>query len=148
LKVVARVNNCNVPEEYYYNVDRHVWARIEPEGMVTIGVTDLAQHLAGQIFYAKIKPVGKLVEQFRSVATIESGQFVGSVPACVGGEIVVINEQLPTHPTLLNEDPYEKGWIARIRPMDLEAQLVHLLTGQAAVEAYREKMRRENIGCT
>jgi len=145
---VARINHCDIPEDYYYNVDKHVWARVEPDGTVTIGITDLAQHLAGQIFYAKIKPVGQRVEQFRSVATIESGQFVGFVPACVGGEIVMINEQLRTHPILLNQDPYDKGWIARIKSTDPEIQLRHLLTGQAAVEAYREKMQRENIGCT
>ena len=145
---MTRINNCHIPEEYYYNVEKHVWARMEPDGIVTMGVTDLAQHLAGRIFYAKIKPVGQRVERFKGVATIESGQFVGSVPAAVGGEIVKINEQLPTHPALINQDPYDKGWIAKIRPTDLKAEMANLLTGQAAVEAYREKMQRENIGCS
>ena len=111
---MARINQCDIPEDYYYSVDKHVWARIEPDETMTLGITDLAQHLAGQIFYAKVKPVGQRVEQFRSVATIESGQFVGFVPACVGGDIVMINEQLRTHPILLNEDPYGKGWMVEI----------------------------------
>ena len=144
---MARINNCYIPEEYYYQVDRHIWARVELDRTVTVGVTDLAQHMAGRIFYAKIKPVGQRIEQFQGAATIESGQFIGSVPAAVGGEIVAINEHLPIQPALLNQDPYGKGWIARIRPGDFQEQVGHLLTGEAAVEAYREKMRQENIGC-
>lgn len=144
---MARINGCDIPEDYYYNVDRHVWARIETDGTVIIGVTDLAQHMAGRLFYAKIKPVGQQVQQFRSVATIESGQFVGSIPACVGGQIIMVNEKLPAQPSMINQDPYGTGWIARILPDNLEKNLAGLLTGRAAVEAYREKMQRENIGC-
>ena len=144
---MAIINHCQIPEDYCYHVDRHVWARIESDSTVTIGITDLAQYLAGRIFYAKIKPVGQHVEQFKSVATLESGQFIGAVPAAVGGEIVKINEHLPVQPSLCNQDPYGKGWIARIRPPDLQSQVARLLTGQEALEAYREKMQRENIGC-
>ena len=145
---MARINNCYIPEDYHYNVDKHVWARIEPDGTVMVGVTDLAQNLAGKIFYAKVKRVGQKVEQFQGIATIETGQFIGSVPTCVGGEIVMINEQLSSQPALINRDPYHQGWIARIKPTNLQADLANLLTGQEAVEAYREKMQRENIGCT
>ncbi len=144
---MATIKGCRIPEDYYYDIDRHVWARIETNGSVTMGVTDLAQHLAGRLFYAKIKPPGQVVEQFRGIATIESGQFVGSVPASVGGEIIRVNELLPTNPSLINHDPYEKGWIASIKPSRLESDLGLLLTGPAAVEAYRNKMEREKIGC-
>lgn len=144
---MARINQCHIPENLYYQIDRHIWARIESDGTVSVGVTDLAQHLAGRIFYAKVKPVGQKVGQFERVATIESGQFIGAVPAAVGGEVLEINDQLPVQPFLLNQDPYDKGWIARILPADLPKQLSGLLTGESAVRAYQEKMRREKIGC-
>ena len=144
---MAKVNNCHIPEEYYYHVDRHIWARVELDKTVTVGITDLAQYMAGRVFYVKIRPVGQRLEQFQGAATVESGQFIGSVPAAVGGEIVAMNEQLPIQPSLLNQDPYGKGWIARIQPVDLQKQISHLVTGEAAVQAYCEKMRRENLGC-
>ncbi len=137
---MATINNCYIPEEHYYQVDRHIWAFLESDGLVTVGMTDLAQCMAGRIFYVKIRPVGQQVEQFSAVATIESGQFIGSVPAALGGEIRMVNEHLPIQSSLINQDPYGKGWIVRIQPVDLQKQTANLLTGQDAVRAYQEKM--------
>lgn len=145
---MARVNDCNIPEELYYNIDKHVWARIEPDGIVTMGITDVAQHMAGRILYANIKRPGKTIEQGRSAGTIESGKFVGPVPAPVSGEIVAVNEALGSDPTLINQDAYGRGWIVRMRPTNLETEKTQLLTGTAAVQAYQAKMQQENLGCT
>lgn len=144
---MAKVNDCNIPEELYYNVEKHVWARIEGDGTVTIGITDVAQHMAGKILYANVKKPGKTLEQGRSAATIESGKFVGPVPAPVTGEIIAVNEALAKNAALLNSDPYGEGWIAKMRASNLEGEKGGLLTGAAAVNAYKARMERENLGC-
>lgn len=138
---------CRIPEDLYYNVERHVWARPEPDGTVFVGMTDVAQHLAGKIVVVSPRPAGRKVEKEKSLGTLESGKWVGAVPAPVPGEILAINEAVKADPSIINRDPYGAGWIARLRPDNWEADSAGLVTGPAAVEAYRARMERDNIKC-
>ena len=83
---MATVSNCNLPEDLYYVVEKHVWARHE-DGVVTVGLTDVAQNLAKGIISVSPKKVGRKVEAGKSVATVESSKWVGPVPCPVAGEI-------------------------------------------------------------
>lgn len=143
---MAVVKNCNLPDDLYYLVERHVWAR--PEGdLVTVGMTDVAQNLAKTIISVTLKAAGKPVKKGRNVATVESGKWVGPVPAPVNGEIVEINESLVGTPSLINTDPYGEGWVATIRPTDWEADSADLVTGEAGIEAYQRFLDAEGIAC-
>lgn len=143
---MAVVKNCNLPDDLYYLVERHVWAR--PEGdLVTVGMTDVAQNLAKTIISVTLKAAGKPVKKGRNVATVESGKWVGPVPAPVNGEIVAINESLVGTPSLINTDPYGEGWVATIRPTDWEADSADLVTGEAGIEAYQRFLDAEGIDC-
>lgn len=143
---MAVVKNCNLPDDLYYLVERHVWAR--PEGdLVTVGMTDVAQNLAKTIISVTLKAAGKPVKKGRNVATVESGKWVGPVPAPVNGEIVAINESLVGTPSLINTDPYGEGWVATIRPTDWEADSADLVTGEAGIEAYQRFLDAEGIAC-
>jgi glycine cleavage system H protein len=144
---VADINNCNVPEDLYYLVERHVWARPE-DGQVTVGLTDVAQNLAKNVLSVTVKAVGKQVKQGRSLATVESSKWVGPVPCPVGGEVVAVNDAVVSRPTLLNEDPYGEGWIVKIAPTDWEGESTELVTGADGVEAYRAFLDAEGISCT
>ena len=143
---MAEVRGCRFPEDVYYWVDKHVWARPEG-GEVVIGMTDPAQKLAGKILYVSPKKVGRSVARGESVGTVESGKYVGPVPTPVSGEIVAVNEALKKQGSIVNDDPYGAGWVARIRPTQLEEELKEMMTGEAAVEAYRQKLEAENIAC-
>lgn len=138
---------CNIPEGLYYNVERHVWARPEPDGTVTVGMSDVAQSLAGRIVAVSPRPAGRKVEKNKSVGTLESGKWVGAVPAPVSGEIVAVNAAVQQDPAILNRDPYGAGWIARLQPVDWAADAADLVTGAAAVAAYRARMERDGIRC-
>lgn len=140
------VNNCNLPEDLYYVVAKHVWARRDGE-LVTIGMTDVAQNLAKTIIAVTPKAAGKLVQKGRNVATVESGKWVGPVPAPVSGEIVEVNQALATSPGLINSDPYGAGWIARLRPSDWDADAADLASGPDGIEAYRQFLDAEGIAC-
>jgi glycine cleavage system H protein len=140
------VNNCNLPEDLYYVVEKHVWARREGE-LVTVGMTDVAQNMAKAIVAVTSKAVGATVKKGRNIATVESGKWVGAVPAPVSGEIVAVNEALAASPGLLNSDPYGAGWVVRLRPSDWEADAADLVTGPEGVEAYRRFLDAEGISC-
>ncbi|MDA8393259.1 MAG: glycine cleavage system protein GcvH [Actinomycetota bacterium] len=144
---MATVNNCNIPDELYYVVEKHVWAR--PEGdLVVVGLSDVAQNMAKTIISVSVKAAGKPVKKARSIATVESGKWVGPVPSPVAGEVVEVNESLSSRPATINEDPYGAGWIAKIRASDWAADSADLATGPDGIERYRQFLDSEGISCT
>lgn len=143
---MATVNNCNIPDDLYYVVEKHVWAR--PEGdLVTVGLTDVAQNMARTIISAVIKAEGKPVKKGRSIATVESGKWVGPVPSPVAGEIAEVNPAVTAAPSTINHAPYGDGWIVKIRAEDWERDSADLATGESGVEAYRAFLDAEGISC-
>ena len=144
---MSEVRGCQIPEDLHYWVEKHVWARDEGDGILTIGVTDVAQHLASKVVAITVKKVGRVLDRGQSLATLESGKWVGPVPAPVDGEVIEVNPALATDPTLANADPYGAGWVAKLRARDWAAQRSELATGPAGVEAYRAFLEEEGISC-
>jgi glycine cleavage system H protein len=144
---VTKVRGCDIPDDLYYWIEKHVWARDEGGGALTIGVTDPAQSLASRVVAITTKKVGKALERGQSVATLESGKWVGPVPAPVDGEITEVNPAIATDPTLANSDPYGAGWVVKLQASDWEGQRGLLETGDAAVAAYTAFLESEGIGC-
>ncbi|MEK6593694.1 MAG: glycine cleavage system protein GcvH, partial [Pseudomonadota bacterium] len=132
---MATVKGCNIPDDLYYNVDNNVWARREADGTLTIGMTAYAAALAGQIVSCTPKKVGRSVEQNKSVATVESGKWVGPVKTPVSGEVAAINEAVTTSPATVNADPYGAGWMVKIKPANWDADSAALVTGGAVAAA-------------
>ena len=143
---MTAVLGCNIPEDLYYLVEKHVWGRRE-EDLVVVGLTDVAQHLAKGIISVTTKRVGRSLDKGKSIGTVESSKWVGPVPAPVGGEIVAVNEALESDPGLLNRDPYGEGWIAQLRPNDWEGESQDLVTGPEGVAAYQAFLEQEGISC-
>ncbi len=142
---MAQVRGCNIPEDRFYWVEKHAWARPEADGTVTVGITDVAQHLAKGIINATPKEVGRTVQKGKSVGTLESGKWVGPVTSPITGEIVEINEAAKAKPSLINEDPYGQGWFVRVKPGDWAGESAALVTGDAAVSAYQQFMEAQNL---
>lgn len=143
---MTAVRNCNIPDDLLYLVRNHVWARRDGD-LVVAGITDVAQNLAKSFISFTPKKVGKTVVKGKSTATLESGKWVGPVPAPVAGEIVEINPAGESDPTIFNRDPYGEGWVCKIKPEDWERDSADLLTGQAALDAYDAFMQEEGIEC-
>jgi glycine cleavage system H protein len=145
---MASVKNCNLPEDLHYNVENNVWARLEPDGTVTIGMTAYACALAGEIVAYTPKKVGRAIELNKSLATVESGKWVGPVKAPVSGEVVAINDAVAGSPKAINADPYGAGWLVKIKPTDWAGQSASLVTGAAVGPAFEAKMTADNFaGC-
>ncbi|MHA2298712.1 MAG: glycine cleavage system protein H [Candidatus Hodarchaeales archaeon] len=111
------------PAKYVFPLDRyywigdtpHVWAKPEGEGMYRLGFDQFAQRLAGPILYARTRTVGKKVKQGKTFGTIETAKWVGPLRSPFTGELVKVNEKLRDQPELVNNDPYNEGWVAKIK---------------------------------
>lgn len=144
---MARINGCDLPEDLYYLVEKHVWARPEPDGTIRVGLTDVAQGLAKTFLNARPKAIGRTLRKEQSAGTVESGKFVGPVPAPVSGEIVAVNEALAAKPSLINDDPYGAGWFLILKPADWEGERAGLAWGAEGLERYREFLVAKGISC-
>jgi glycine cleavage system H protein len=144
---MAEVRGCNIPEDRYYWVEKHAWARLEADGTVTIGITDVAQHMAKGIINATPKDLGRTVKQGKSAGTLESGKWVGPVTSPVTGEILEVNEAVKAKPALINDDPYGEGWFVKVRPADWDGESAILVTGEVGVAAYQKFLEEQGIQC-
>lgn len=145
--MTTNVRGCDLPDDLFYFIEKHVWARPEPDGTVRVGMTDVAQHMAKSIVSARMKSPGRQLQRGQSAGTIESAKFVGPVPSPVAGELIEVNPDVSAKPALVNDDPYGGGWLFRVRPVDWEADKATLASGPDGIEAYRKALEAAGIEC-
>ncbi|OBX79076.1 glycine cleavage system protein H [Moraxella atlantae] len=104
-----------IPADLKY-VASHEWLRQEADGTLTVGITDHAQDLLGDIVYVELPEVGATVEADDEIAVVESVKAASDVYAPIAGEIIEINSALIDAPETINSDPYGDGWFFKIRP--------------------------------
>lgn len=121
----------NIPDDRRYR-NTHEWAQ-EAEGLVIVGISDYAQDQLGDVVFVELPAAGSTVEAGDAVAVVESVKTASDIYAPVSGEIVAVNEKLESKPELINESPYDLGWMFRIRPNDGD-QIDRLLDA----DGYRE----------
>ena len=112
----------------------HEWARIEDKGTVTVGISDHAQGLLGDLVYVELPSVGDTVKAGNACAVVESVKAASDIYAPFTGEIVAVNEALPDKPETINEDAYGDGWIFVIKPDNLAEEQEDLLDPDAYAE--------------
>ncbi|TSA42059.1 MAG: glycine cleavage system protein H [Betaproteobacteria bacterium] len=140
-------NDCEFRPELYYDPEFQIWVRIESDGTLAIGMTDISQTIAGRILHVRVRRPGTPRAAGKPVATIESGKWAGPVPNPFDCTIAAANPEVLDNPALLNQHPYH-AWIARIRPAaPLEQALADLVTGEAARDGYCARVRNEDIHC-
>lgn len=108
-----QVGQWYFPEQLWYTRE-HLWLKIE-DLVATVGLTDYAQDTRGDVLYLGLPREGLQVSRGDSVASIETGKWVGRICSPVSGTIVKVNRRLSGEPQLINKSPYEKGWIYRIQ---------------------------------
>ena len=138
---------CEIPEDLTYDIEHDVWIRFDGD-IATLGMTDVAQTRCGKFAALSFRDVGKKVAQGKALATIESAKWVGPFPAPFSCEIVEVNEAGFEKDILLaNKEPYTTGWLVKVRPMDLDNESGHLVTGEKAFEKYKERIQELKINC-
>ena len=113
----------------------HEWARVEDNGTVTVGISDHAQSLLGDLVYVELPSVGDTVQAGHACAVVESVKAASDVYSPVSGEIVAVNSALGDKPETINEDAYGEGWIFVVKPSNLAEDSEELLDPDAYAEA-------------
>ena len=132
---MVQVEGYEVPEGLYYSTE-FVWMKTEGD-MVRIGLTDFAQRRLKEIVYAELPDAGTSVKQGEPCGTVESVKAVSDVVAPITGTITKVNKEVISKPELLNDDPYNAGWILIIKPANLQAELPNLMGFDKAVEWHK-----------
>ena len=115
----------NIPANLKY-ASSHEWLRADGDGVYTVGITEHAQELLGDMVFVELPEVGDSVTQGDDCAVAESVKAASDIYAPVSGEIIAVNDTLSDSPELVNSSPYEEGWMFKIKIAD-EAELSALL---------------------
>ena len=121
----------NIPSELKYATS-HEWARLDDDGLVTVGITEHAQSLLGDMVFVELPDLMDVTTGQES-GVVESVKAASDIYSPITGEIVEVNEALAENPELINTDPYGDGWLFRIQPAD-EHELAELLDADSYVE--------------
>jgi glycine cleavage system H protein len=105
----------NIPAELKY-VASHEWLRLEADGSVTVGITDHAQELLGDIVFVELPEVGANLAADEQAGVVESVKAASDIYAPIAGEILEVNQEVVDAPDTANTDPYGAAWFFRIKP--------------------------------
>ena len=131
---MVKVNDVEVPEGLYYSKE-YEWVKIE-DGKARIGITDFAQKQLRELVYAELPSEGDSIKQDEPYGTVESVKAVSDLVAPISGTIEKVNSEVQSNPDLLNEDPYDKGWLLIVAPSDTD-ELKKIMDHTKAVEWHK-----------
>lgn len=137
---MADIKGYDMPDDLYYNSE-HSWARVDGN-KVTVGMDDFFRKEAGDVVFIDMPDEGEDVSQGEVCGKIQSRKWIGKIVSPVSGEITAINEDLEEDTSLINSDPYAKGWILVIEASDLESELANLVHGPAVVAFIEKEIKR------
>jgi len=120
---------ANIPENLKY-LESHEWAKIEDDGTVTVGISDHAQELLGDIVFVELPQVGSSIEKQADVAVVESVKAASDVYSPVSGEIIATNENLENAEDNFSQEIYDDGWFFKIKPTNID-EVSDLLDAEA-----------------
>ena len=125
-----------VPSDRRYT-ETHEWMHVLSDGSARIGITDHAQEAMGEIVYVELPESGATLKRGESIAVVESVKAASDIYAPVDGEVIEANTRLNDNPELINDKPYEDGWIVRVRLARKgdEAKLLEAAAYQKTLEA-------------
>ena len=115
----------------------HEWARLEEDGMVTIGISDHAQNALGDVVFVELPEEGQQIAAGEEAGVVESVKAASDIYAPVGGVVVAVNSTLDEEPEKVNTDPYGEGWFFKLEPDDV-LELEELLDGEGYQEVCDE----------
>ena len=105
----------------------HEWARVESDGTITIGISDHAQDLLGDIVFVELPEIGQSVDAENDTAIVESVKAASDIYSPLSGEVIEVNSLLEDQPETINSSPYEDGWFYKLTPSNL-GELDNLLS--------------------
>lgn len=124
----------NIPTDLRYSTS-HTWARLDADGLVTVGISDHAQEALGDVVFVELPHVGSQLQTDETTGVVESVKTASDVHAPIAGTVVAVNEALRDDPEAVNSDPYA-NWFFRLQPAD--SSEIERLLDAAAYRAHCE----------
>ncbi|MFQ5832749.1 MAG: glycine cleavage system protein GcvH [Candidatus Thorarchaeota archaeon] len=125
-------DTLKTPKDLMYSKD-HEWVKVEGD-LVIVGITDYAQNALHEITFVELPEAGSTVEANVECGLVESMKASSDIFSPVSGEVAEVNTKLEDAPELVNEDPYGKGWMMKIKPSNLDEDLKALMDAAAYIE--------------
>ena len=141
------LEHCHFPDWLLYDLEGNTWAGSNEDGEVVIGVTSILSAIAGKFTSARLRSSGTKVERGRSLGTLESLKFVGPIPSPISGVVSTVNGEVVRRPKLLNDAPYEEGWIVTLKPLKFQVEKVLLSRAVDATDLLRKKITEFRAHC-
>ena len=124
------------PSDRKYSKE-HEWAKVEDKDRIVVGITHFAQDQLGDIVFLDLPAPGTRVEQHKKLGEVESVKAVSDLLSPVGGEVVEVNQAAVDNPELVNNDPFEAGWLVKMASSNSDQEMGNLLTSEE-YEAFLE----------
>lgn len=134
-----KVNDYEVPEGLYYTKE-HEWIKLEGSNC-RVGVTDYAQKSLHEVVFVDLPKVGTKINRSQTLGSVESVKAVADVYAPISGEVIEVNARLADSPELVNQQPYGDGWIAIVKPSNLESELKDLMDSKRYADFLRTQVK-------
>ena len=124
-----RINGYEIPYELLYTKE-HEWVKKLTEERAVVGVTDYAAKTLSDVVYVSLPQVGGELKQMTVMGSVESIKAVSDVYSPLSGKVLKVNEELSMKPELVNQSPYEKGWLIEVSPMDFYGESKSLMSAE------------------
>jgi len=141
------IDHCVFPDDLLYDLENNTWLRIEENGDVTVGVTSVLPAIAGKLTLARLKSAEVAIQRGQSLGTLESLKFVGPVPSPVSGILLKSNGLAVDRPRLINDSPYQEGWIASLKPSHLALERILLSKSTESKTLLVKKIAEFHVRC-
>jgi glycine cleavage system H protein len=110
---------------------QHEWAKLDQDGTVIAGITAFAQEQLGDIVFLDLPSPGTTVKQFEKLGEVESVKAVSDIYSPISGEVLTLNQIAVDGPETVNQDPFEQGWMVKIKPTNLSQEMENLLSSDS-----------------
>ena len=141
------IDHCVFPDDLLYDLENNTWLRIEDNGEVTVGVTSVLPAIAGKLTLARLKSAEVAIQRGQSLGTLESLKFVGPIPSPVSGILLKTNGLIVDRPKIINDSPYQEGWIASLKPSHLALERILLSKSTESKTLLVKKIAEFHVRC-
>ena len=141
------IDHCVFPDDLLYDLENNTWLRVEDNGEVTVGVTSVLPAIAGKLTLARLKSAEVAIQRGQSLGTLESLRFVGPIPSPVSGILLKTNGLIVDRPRIINESPYQEGWIASLKPSHLALERILLSKSTESKTLLVKKIAEFHVRC-
>lgn len=133
--------DMSAPANLYLDTG-HTWVEVQPSGAAMIGLDAFAQKSIGRIDDVVLPEVGKEINRGEVLFAVKQGNHRAAFASPVDGQVVMVDRELPWHPDMIENDPYEDGWVCSVKPRNLSQNLKHLLAADEARDWLKHEAKR------